>query len=409
MKKAKELSALEVSRLSEPGAYAVGGVPGLQLQIIGAAKSWVLRVWVGEKRRRMGLGSFPGVTLAQAREKARQNRSKIDEGIDPILDRQQAKSALRAAQAKAVTFADACQMLIDAKSDEWKNAKHLQQWTNTLQTYAYPVIGKLLVADVTQTHILAVLNPIWRTKTETATRLRGRIEQVLDWATVRGYRTGENPARWRGRLDKLLPKPEKISKVVHHPAVPLMDMNTFMPALRERAGLAARALEFQILTAARSGEVRAATWSEIDFQEAVWTVPAEHMKAGKEHRVPLSDQALAILQKLPRIEGSDLIFTAPKGGKLSDMSLTSVMRRMNREEVPHGFRSTFRDWASERTNHPREVVEMALAHAIENKVEAAYRRGDLFTKRIKLMQSWAAFCDVAPGGASVVQLEKAAA
>ena len=274
-----------------------------------------------------------------------------------------------------------------------KSAKHGQQWTNTLEAYAFPVVGKMACADIALPHVLKILEPIWMTKTETATRLRGRIESVLDWATVRGFRKGENPARWKGHLDKILPAPGKVAKVEHHDAVALDDLGAFLHDLRQRDGIAARALEFLILTAARSGEVLGAIWAEIDISARVWTIPPERMKASKEHRVPLSDTAVRLLESLPRFAGNDLVFPSPRGLVLSDMTLTAVMRRMKREEVPHGFRSTFRDWAAERTNYPREVAEMALAHTIGNAVEAAYRRGDLFEKRARMMQEWAKFCD----------------
>lgn len=392
-RKATELGALAVSRLRDPGMHSVGGVSGLYLQVIASgARTWILRATMGGKRRDMGLGGYPDVTLAAAREKAREARAKIEQGIDPILERERALSQLKAEQAKSITFSAAAHALIDAKSDEWRNAKHRAQWSSSLETYAFPIIGKLQVADVTQAHVLSVLQPIWKEKTETANRLRGRIEQVLDWAKVRGYREGENPARWRGHLDKLLPAPTKIARVVHHKALPIDAMPGFMAELRQRKGIAPRALEFLVLTAARSGEVRGATWQEIDMGAAVWTVPAERMKAGKEHRAPLSQQALELLASLPRLEGNDLVFPAPRGGVLSDMTITAVMRRMELDAVPHGMRSTFRDWAAERTNYPREVAEMALAHTIGNAVEAAYRRGDLFEKRVQMMADWAAFC-----------------
>lgn len=396
VRRAVELGALAVGRLREPGMHAVGGVSGLCLQIApGGTRSWILRAMVGGKRREMGLGPFPEVTLAAARDKARAARAKIEEGQDPILDRQRAASALRAAQAKSMTFEAAARELIDTKSDEWRNAKHRAQWTSSLEAYAYPAIGPMLVEDIGQAHVLAVLRPIWKEKTETANRVRGRIEQVLDWARVQGLREGENPARWRGHLDKLLAAPTKIARVSHHPALDIDAMPGFVGALRGRKGIAARALEFLVLTAARSGEVRGATWGEIDMAAAVWTVPAERMKAHKEHRVPLSPQALALLREIPRIEGNELVFPAPRGGVLSDMTLTAVMRRMELEAVPHGMRSTFRDWAAERTNFPREVAEMALAHTIGNAVEAAYRRGDLFAKRAEMMSAWAVFCEAA--------------
>ncbi|MFJ2364551.1 tyrosine-type recombinase/integrase [Pseudomonas sp. NPDC087697] len=391
-RKAIELNPLTVSRLVEPGLHFVGGIPGLALQVLPTgARTWVLRMTVGAKRRDMGLGGYPAVTLAQAREAAREARAKVRQGVDPIEESRAARSALKAAQAAALTFEQCTDGFLTAHKDGWKNAKHAQQWRNTLTTYAFPVMGSLLVRDIGLPHVLAALEPIWRDKTETASRLRGRIEQVLDWATVRGYRAGTNPARWRGHLDKLLPKPGKIAKVEHHAALPAGESGAFMEKLRQLKGMGARALEFAILTATRSGEVRGAKWAEFDLSAKTWTIPAERMKAGKEHRVPLSPAALALIKVLPKIAGSELAFTAPRGGALSDMTLTAVVRRMNVAAVPHGFRSTFRDWASERTNYPRDVAEMALAHSIGDKVEAAYRRGDLFDKRRKMMDDWAAF------------------
>lgn len=391
-KKSREMGALEVGRLSESGLYAVGGVTGLYLQITGAAKSWILRAKVGAKRRDMGLGGFPTVTLAQAREKARIARETINAGTDPILERERAQSALRSAQTGAVKFSDAARMFIDARGDEWRNAKHRQQWVNTIEKYAAPTIGKLLVADIRKEHVLLVLEPIWKTKTETASRVRGRIEHILDWAKAHGHREGENPARWRGHLDKLLSKPSKIAKVEHHAALPIDEMGTFMTDLRQREGTGARALEMLVLTAARSGEIRGATWEEIDLDGALWTIPGERMKGGKEHRVPLSNRVVEMLRALPRMEGTDLVFPGSKKKPLSDMTLIAVMQRMKAEAVPHGFRSTFRDWASERTSYPAEMAEMALAHTLTNKVEAAYRRGDLVAKRAGMMEAWAKFC-----------------
>lgn len=346
---------------------------------------------VGTKRRDMGLGQFPGVTLAMAREKARKARDQIEQGEDPILMRQQAQSLLRAQQAKALTFEAAARAYIDAKSAEWQNAKHVAQWSATLETYAYPILGKLHVADIQQAHILTMLEPIWTTKTETASRVRGRVENVLDWARVRGYRAGENPARWRGHLDKLLPAPKKIAKVEHHPAVPVKQVAKFYAELREREGTAARALEFLTHTAARSGEVRGATWGEIDMEAKLWIVPAARMKAKKEHRVPLSAAAIKLLQSLPRFKDTDLLFPGVKGKPLSDMSIAAVMRRMGLEYVPHGLRSTFRDWVAECTAYPRELAERALAHTLTNAVEAAYQRSDVLEKRRAMMQDWAKF------------------
>lgn len=409
-RKAEELGPLAVSRLVEPGLHFVGGVPGLALQVVpSGARTWILRMLVAGRRRDMGLGGFPAVTLAQAREAAREARAKVRDGIDPIEKSRAARSKLQAELAAALTFDQCAAKFIKAHAPGWSNPKHAQQWTNTLQTYASPVLGSLLVRDVELSHVLAVLEPIWHAKTETASRVRGRMEQVLDWATARGYRHGLNPARWRGHLDKLLPAPSKVAKVEHHDALPVGDVGAFMVKLRAAAGMGARALEFAILTAARSGEVRGARWDEIDMTAAVWTVPAERMKAGKEHRVPLSAAALALLERLPRMEGCPLVFPSARGGMLSDMTLSAVLRRMKLEAVPHGFRSTFRDWAAERTHYPREVAEMALAHAVGDKVEAAYRRGDLFEKRRRLMDDWAAFLARVEQRGAVVPLHRAAA
>lgn len=408
---ARELSALEVSRLRAPGLVAVGGVPGLHLQVTPTqARSWILRVKVGTKRRDMGLGAYPGVTLAQAREKARQARERIEQGFDPVHERQRAKSLLRAEQTSAVTFEQAARALIESKAPEWRNAKHASQWTATLEKYAFPVIGQLHVKDVQQVHILQILEPLWHTRTETASRLRGRIEAVLDWARARGHRDGENPARWRGHLDKLLAKPSKVARVEHHPAIPLDDAHTFYAALQQREGMAARALEFALLTAARSGEVRGATWAEIDLDSALWTIPATRMKAGREHLVPLSEQALQLLRDLPRVEGSDFVFPGTRGSKLSDMSLSAVMRRMCLDAVPHGLRSTFRDWCGERTAYPRDLAEAALAHTIASKSEAAYKRLTMVERRRPMMDAWAKFLStpVAQGN-KVVPLARNAA
>ncbi len=408
---AKELSAIEVKRLAAPGFHSVGVVPGLAMQVtLTGARSWVLRVKVGSKRRDMGLGGYPEVTLAQAHEKARKARKAIDEGEDPILQRQRAQSTLRAEQASVITFDAAAAAYIKAKTPEWRSAIHARQWRATLATYASPLIGRLHVADIGQAHVMRILEPIWTTKTETASRLRGRIENVLDWATTKHYRTGDNPARWRGHLDKLLPKPEKVKPVVHHKAVSVEDVAGFYQALRQREGMAARALEFVLLTAARSGEVRGATWAEFDLEKALWTVPAERMKARKEHRVPLSAAALALLNALPRVEGTEFVFPAPRAGALSDMALTAVMRRMELDSVPHGLRSTFRDWTSEKTTFPRDLAEKALAHTLESKVEAAYQRGDMFDRRRVMMETWAGFLSTpATTGDKVIQIIKKAA
>lgn len=383
-----------MQRLKAPGLHPVGGVAGLRLQITkSGARSWVLRIMAGGRRIEKGLGGYPDVTLAMAREKARAARDLIEAGVDPVQAARQAKSALAASVAAAWTFDECAKAYIEAKSGEWTNAKHAAQWTNTLATYASPFIGRLQVRHIDLPQILAVLEPIWTEKTETASRVRMRLEAVLDWATVKKYREGLNPARWKGHLDHILPAPGKVTKVVHHAALPAASVGPFMAALRKEKGQGARALEFAILTATRSGEVRGATWAEFDLDAALWTIPGERMKAGKEHRVPLSKQALKLLRSLTRVEGSEFVFAAPRGGELSDMTLSAVLRRMEVPAVPHGFRSTFRDWCAESTNYPSHVAEMALAHTIGDKVEAAYRRGDLFNKRASLMQDWANFCD----------------
>lgn len=409
-RKAPELGPLAVSRLKDPGMYAVGGVSGLYLQVLpSGGRSWVLRAMIGGRRRDMGLGGFPDVTLAGAREAARKAREKIDDGVDPIEERKARKSALRAETAKVVTFEEAAKAYIAAHEDSWRNAKHRQQWENTLAVYAFPAIGKLSVADIEVAHVLSVLEPIWKERTETAKRLRGRIERVLGWATSRGHRKGLNPARWRDHLDQQLAAPGKIAKPTHHAALPMGKMPAFIEDLRQAEGMGARALEFVVLTATRSGEVRGAKWSEIDLVEKVWTIPADRMKAGREHRVPLSGPALDLLAKLPRIAGTDLVFPAARRGPLSDMTLTAVLRRMKVPATAHGFRSTFRDWAAERTNYPRDVAEMALAHTIGDKVEAAYRRGDLFAKRQRMMADWAKYITQAPVSAEVLSIRGGAA
>lgn len=391
-KKAKQLSALTISKLLAHGFYFVGGVDGLALSVSPTgARNWILRVRIAGKRSDVGLGAFPEVSLAQARDVALEYRQQIRQGINPIIAKREAKAALRAAQASFITFEEAAKQYIAAHENSWKNIKHASQWRNTLNQYAYPTIGKLHVKDVSLEHIMKVLEPIWATKTETATRLRGRIESVLDWARVRGYRTGDNPARWKGNLDTLLPARNKVAKVKHHEAIPWHEAPNFWQELAMVEGIGAQAMAFLILTAARSGEVREATWEEIDLERKVWTIPAERMKKGKEQRIPLTPAAISILQKAPTFgQRQGLIFTY--GNKpLSDNTLTVQLKRMNKTFKVHGFRSTFRDWAGESTAFPREVIEHALAHQLKDKAEAAYARGDLFTKRTKLMEAWAGY------------------
>ena len=392
-KKAAALAAYQVKRLQAPGLHAVGGVAGLQLYIKpSGARSWVLRKVTGQRRRDFGLGGYPDVTLAQARERARAASDLIRAGKDPVAERQAAQARLAAEDAKRLTFDQAASRCWRVKSKAFKNAKHAAQWKRTLDTYASPRIGHLRVSAIELAHVLNVLEPIWETKTETATRLRQRMEAVLAWATVSGFRSGDNPARWSGNLDQVLPKPSKVKTVKHHAALPWQAMGAFMAALHTREGLAARALEFAVLTAARSGEVRLATWEEIDFEAKRWTLPAERMKAGKAHTVPLSEAAVGVLNALPRRADSPYLFPAPRGGALSDMALSALTRRLGVEAVPHGFRSSFKDWCRSATAYPDEVSELALAHVGSDATRAAYARDGLFAKRTRLMRDWARFC-----------------
>ncbi len=345
----------------------------------------------------MGLGSFPDVSMSEARDRSTAARKLSKLGIDPIDQRKIAESASVSAQLATIDFKTCAADFMAEMEEGWKNAKHRAQWKNTLATYAYPVIGKLLVKDIDLPHIRKILKPIWSTKTETAVRLLGRIESVLDYAITNKYRSESNPARWRGNLDKILPAPSKVSKVKHHAALPYADVGPFMALLRGQAGMGARALELAILTAARSGEVRGATWQEFNFDTAIWTIPGNRMKAGKEHVIPLPQRAIELLKGLNPGEDFSLVFPNTKGAPLSDMTLTAVLRRMKVNVTAHGFRSTFRDWAGETTAYPREVIEHALAHQLADKSEAAYARGTLFQKRRKLMDSWGEFCATVAG------------
>lgn len=392
------------------GMHAIGDPPGLYLCVKGSGRSWILRYSLNGRRADHGLGSYADLTLAEARQKARALRKLVREGVDPIEQRRALREATKAALARRMSFAQCVTGYIDAHGDGWRNPKHRAQWQSTLDTYAGPVIGTLDVALVDTPHIVKILEPIWKEKTETATRVRGRIENVLAWATVRGYRSGENPARWKGHLSELLAKPSKLASVEHHAALPYHDIGAFMQELRTQEGIGAAALEFAILTAARSGEVRYATWDEVDLRAKKWTIPGKRMKAGKEHIVPLSDAAVAIVRRMQDIRLSDFVFPGTKDAKpLSDMSLTAVLRRMGHADLTaHGFRSTFRDWAAETTAYPAEMAEMALAHTIANKVEAAYRRGNLYAKRVRMMQDWARYCAKRLRPADVVPLQRGA-
>lgn len=390
---AGKLTVLKIKALNEPKRYGDGG--GLYLQVRENGKSWLFRYKLNGKARAMGLGDVEDVSLAAAREAAGRCRALVRQGIDPIDQRRSERQ--KVATSRATTFAEVCELFISAHWAAWRNAKHRQQWVNTLATYARPILGDMPVAAVDTEAVMLVLEPIWAKKTETAVRLRGRIESVLDYAAARGWRTGENPARWRGHLARLLPARSKVQKVEHHAALPWREVGSFMLQLRARNEIAARALEFAILTAARTGEVVGARWEEIDLAAALWTVPAERMKAGREHRVPLSPAALSALEAVRPLggNGKGWVFPGARGSRsLSNMALLMLLRRMGRTDITaHGFRSAFRDWCAEATSYPREVAEIALAHVNKDRVEAAYQRGDMFEKRRQLMDEWSQFCD----------------
>jgi integrase len=423
------LKNVVVRRLTDPGRHS-DGRSGLHLYVRAAARpdaeprrSWVLRYRFAGRRPDMGLGDYPSVSLAEARRAATAARALIRAGQDPLAARRAA--ALAAGEARARTFRAAAEALLADKERGWRNAKHRAQWRSTLDRYAFPELGEKPVLAITTDDVLRVLRPVWERAPETASRLRGRIEAVLDAARAKGWRDGENPARWKGHLAHHLPKPRKVKPVQHHPALPWQRVGAFMAALGERDGMAALALRFAILTAARTGEVRGMRWRELDLDARVWTVPGARMKAGRTHRVPLSDQAAAVLAEVAAITGrkpDGLVFTTDGRRRLSDMTISAVIRRMNadaadddadapprwrdaegRAIVPHGFRSTFRDWAGETRAEPREVVERCLAHTIKDKTEAAYARGDLLERRRPLMNAWGAFC-TAPAAGKVKRL-----
>lgn len=406
-----KLSALKVRQAQPAGRpnynklYGDGG--GLFLQVSpNGAKSWVFRFKIGTKLTVMGLGPVHTITLAEAREKARECRKLRLDGINPLEQRRGKRAAEKIDAAKAMTFQECAKAYIEAHRAGWRNPKHAAQWGATLDTYVYPVFGNLPVQAVDVGLVLKAVQPIWQGKSETASRVRGRIESVLDWARAAGYRQGDNPARWKGHLDNLLPARSKVRRVEHHPALPYSEIGTFMTELRQQDGIAARALEFAILTAARTGEVIGAKWNEINMAERLWTVPAARMKAGKQHRVALSDAAMEIIAQMQAIRLGDYVFPGARRARpLSNMAMLMVMRRMGRGDLTvHGFRSSFRDWAAERTGFAAEVAEMALAHTVGDKVEAAYRRGDLFQKRRQLAEVWATFCATPPVSGEVVAL-----
>ena len=435
-REAKKLTAALLNSALEPGRYHDGGNLGLFLRVDpNGAKFWIQRITVKGKltktgtqaRVEMGLGSYPLITLADARARATINKHMAMEGGDPLKAKRKAREAM--------TFSQAMEHYLTAKMGEFRNEKHVKQWRSTLETYAVPVMGPMLLPAIEARHVLRVLQPIWTVKTETASRLRGRIEAVLSWATVAGHRTGDNPARWKGNLAELLPKPGKVADAGNHPALALSDLPRWWRDLEAREGMAARALQFAVLTCARSGEVRGMTWAEVDLAEAggatratgatlgpVWTIPASRMKAGREHRVPLTAEAVALLKALPRMNGSDYVFFAPQGGMLSDMTISAVMRRMQESEakagrvgyldprnkrpaVPHGLRSTFRDWCAEQ-GIDRDMAEMALAHIVGSEVERAYRRTDMIERRRRLLDAWAQVARGEVAGGNLVVLER---
>ncbi|MEN9833736.1 MAG: hypothetical protein RL753_890 [Bacteroidota bacterium] len=414
---AKELSALEVKRLIRQGWHAVGGVAGLLLQIRepsqqGAplARSWILRLRVAGQRQLIGLGPYPQVSLAEAREQAKKLSLEARGGVNLLARKRAERNALIAAASRNKSFRDCAEAYIEAHASDYTNDKHRKQWASTLEAYAYPVIGNLLVADITMRHVLDVLGQetvhrngtsgrLWDIKTETAKRTLDRIRTVLDYATVNEYRSGTNPAIWKGYLDTLLPSPRGLKEVRHQPAIPYEQIGDFMAQLRRNTSVSAKALEFLILTGVRSGSVRLADWSEIDLAKNLWIIPAEHTKAKREHRVPLPLQAIELLQSLPQAAGTEKVFPSPSGKALSDMALSQLMRGMRErgeltvDAVPHGFRSTFRDWAAEQTNYPDEIRKAASGHTVGDAVKEAYQRTDLLEKRRQLMNEWANFLD----------------
>jgi integrase len=419
-KKAKELSALSVAKIKGNGRHAVGGVNGLHLRIVNDSRAWVLRVVVGQRfdengkqqlhRRDIGLGSYPEVSLAEARAKAHEMKAQIRNGNDPIKQKQDQLQALRIQKLRNRTFRECAQIVIANKSRELKNQKHIAQWSTTLETYIYPTLGDINIGTITKVDIAEVLRPIWIEKNETAKRIRGRIETIFDYAKAMEYFEGDNPAEWKGNLEPILGNLKQISRP--HPSLPYDQLAEFIQHVHQKDGISPKALEFAILTSCRSGEIFGAKWQEIDFKNQVWIIPKERMKAEKEHRVPLSKEAIALLESIQiNTESQGYIFPAPRGGgMLSDMSLTALIKRMheqklkenglgyidpkqNRVITTHGFRSTFRDWSADKTDYPREVCEHVLAHKLPDEVEAAYLRGAYLEKRKGLMNEWAEFCN----------------
>ena len=407
---ANELKPVHLRHLNEPGRYAVGGVPGLLFHVRpSGSKHWILRVSVGGRRRDIGLGGFPAVGLSEARDRAREHRDKIRRGIDPVAERKQAEAELRKARLRNITFREAALRCHHSKSQEFRSVKHRHDWINSLERYAFPRIGNHQIQDIGLPEVLQILEPIWTTRTETATRVRQRLESVLTWATVSGYRSGDNPARWDGNLKEILPLPSKIARVKHFPALPWRRIPEFMADLRSREGQGARALEFLIYTATRTGEVRQARWDQVNWNEKTWDLPGEAMKNGRPHRIPLPDPVMTLLESIPRIDRSPYLFAAPNGGMISNATMSAVIKRMHRGKlassregyidsdqdrvaVPHGFRSAFKDWARTETDFRDEVSELALAHVNSDTTRAAYARDELLEKRKELMVLWGSYC-----------------
>jgi len=410
MRRVNQLTAIRVGNINKPGMYADGH--GLYLQVKAyetkegpaLAKSWLFRYALHGRARYMGLGAAQVTPLLKARERAAAARDHLHEGNDPIDVKLLKGDVARAEAGRRITFKAAAERYIAAHAAGWKNSR--AQWEQSLSTYVFPTIGNLPVDQIDVPHVLKVLEPIWNSKTETASRVRNRIERILAWATVHKYRSGDNPAAWRGNLKEALPAPRKLQTVEHYAALSFSEVPSFLLELRRQDNISARALEFAVLTAARTGEVVSARWDEIDFKTSIWTVPAERMKAGKEHRVPLSKQAISVLEALPR--HSEFIFPG-RGGGLVRSALRYALSCTPYENVtPHGFRSAFKDWATERSSYPREIVEIALAHSVGSKTEQAYARGDLLAKRSRLMQAWADHCSTPVSAGTVVSINRAA-
>jgi integrase len=416
----EKLTALRVAKAKTRGLYGDGRGLYLRVGKTPQAKSWVLRYMVDGQTHEMGLGGAADFTLKEARERARKYRQMLVDGVDPLAERRRELAGRRTAAAKGMTFRQCAEAYIKAKSSEWKNARHAAQWPATLEAYVYPVIGALPVQAIDTALVMKALAPIWQEKPETSSRVRGRVENVLDWAATAGYRTGDNPARWRGHLENLLPKVAKAAAAArrgngrgeHHAALPYAELPAFMASLRQQKGIGALALEFAILTVGRTGEVIGARWDEFNMTERLWTVPGDRMKAGKEHRVALGERALAIIEAMAKIRQGACAFVFPgrrRGGqRLGSTAMIETLHRVRPGGglTVHGFRSSFADWCAAKTSFASEVREMALAHTVGNKVERAYRRDDLFEKRRQLAEAWSKFCarPSPPAGAEIVPI-----